>query len=147
MITSVKQLHRNYLATVSTRHNIFRPGALLVDVATKTSLKLVLNPNIVKCRLPILYLLIWWISFNFRTKHGNDAAVFHYDVIKWKHFCALLVICAGNSPVPGEFPTQRPVTRSFGVLFFICAFTNGLIINRKAGHLRRYSVHYDIIVM
>ena len=24
-------------------------------------------------------------------------------------------ICAGNSPVPGEFPTQRPVTRSFDV--------------------------------
>ena len=25
--------------------------------------------------------------------------------------------CAGNWPVPGEFPTQRPVTRSFGVHF------------------------------
>ena len=24
---------------------------------------------------------------------------------------------AGNSPVPGEFPTQRPVTRSFDVYF------------------------------
>ena len=29
----------------------------------------------------------------------------------------LLAICAGNSPVTGEFPTQRPVTRSFGVFF------------------------------
>ena len=28
-------------------------------------------------------------------------------------FSALLAICAGNSPVPGEFPAQRPVTRSF----------------------------------
>ena len=28
---------------------------------------------------------------------------------------ALLAICAGNSPVPGEFPAQRPVTRSFDV--------------------------------
>ena len=39
----------------------------------------------------------------------------------WHHqmgtFSALLTICAGNSPVPGEFPTQRPVTRSFGVFF------------------------------
>ena len=26
-------------------------------------------------------------------------------------------ICAGNSPVPGEFPAQRPVTRSFDVFF------------------------------
>ena len=37
----------------------------------------------------------------------------------WRHqmetFSALLAICAGNSPVPGEFPTQRPVTRSFDV--------------------------------
>ena len=32
-------------------------------------------------------------------------------------FSALLVIWAGNSPVPGEFPTQRPVTRSFDVYF------------------------------
>ena len=29
----------------------------------------------------------------------------------------LLAICAGNSPVPGEFPTQKPVTRSFDVFF------------------------------
>ena len=32
-------------------------------------------------------------------------------------FSALLAICAGNSPVIGEFPTQRPVTQSFGVFF------------------------------
>ena len=32
-------------------------------------------------------------------------------------FSALLAISAGNSPVPGEFPAQRPVTRSFDVFF------------------------------
>ena len=32
-------------------------------------------------------------------------------------FSALLAICAGNSPVPGEFPTQMTVTRSFDVSF------------------------------
>ena len=32
-------------------------------------------------------------------------------------FSALLSICAGNSPVPGEVPAQRPVTRSFDVYF------------------------------
>ena len=39
----------------------------------------------------------------------------------WRHqmetFSALLAIRAGNSPVPGDFPTQRPVTRSFDVFF------------------------------
>ena len=32
-------------------------------------------------------------------------------------FSALLAICAGNSPVTGEFPTQRPVTWTFDVFF------------------------------
>ena len=32
-------------------------------------------------------------------------------------FSALLAICAGNSPVSGEFPAQRPVTRSVDVFF------------------------------
>ena len=32
-------------------------------------------------------------------------------------FSALLAICAGNSRVTSEFPSQRPVTRSFDVFF------------------------------
>ena len=32
-------------------------------------------------------------------------------------FSALLAICAGNSPVTGEFPTQRPVAQSYDVFF------------------------------
>ena len=35
-------------------------------------------------------------------------------------FSALLAFCAGNSPIPGEFPAQRPVTRSFDVFFDLC---------------------------
>ena len=39
----------------------------------------------------------------------------------WRHqmetFPALLAVCAGNSPVTGEFPTQRPETGSFHVFF------------------------------
>ena len=32
-------------------------------------------------------------------------------------FSELTAFCAGTSPVPGEFPSQRPVTRSFDVSF------------------------------
>ena len=32
-------------------------------------------------------------------------------------FYALLVLCVGNSPVTGEFPTQRPVTRRFDIFY------------------------------
>ena len=39
----------------------------------------------------------------------------------WRHQMettyALLAIYAGNSPVAGEFPTQRPVMRIFDVFF------------------------------
>ena len=45
-----------------------------------------------------------------------------FDVFPWwRHqietFSALLAIFAGNSPVTGEFPAQRLVTRSFDVFF------------------------------
>ena len=32
-------------------------------------------------------------------------------------FPALLALCAGNSPVTAEFPTQRPMTQNFDVFF------------------------------
>ena len=41
----------------------------------------------------------------------------------WRHqletFSVLLVICAGNSPVTGEIPEERPVTRIFDVFFIL----------------------------
>ena len=50
-----------------------------------------------------IYVLIW------------NETVFSW----WRHqmvtFSALLAICAGNSPVSGEFPAQTPVTRSFDI--------------------------------
>ena len=55
----------------------------------------------------------WW--------HGNSNK-FRVKIRSWWHhqietFSALLAICAGNLPVPSEFSAQRPVTRSFDVLF------------------------------
>ena len=46
----------------------------------------------------------------------------HGTLISWwrremKTFSALLALCAENSSVTGEFPLQRPVTRSIDVLF------------------------------
>ena len=44
-------------------------------------------------------------------------------VIWWRHqmdtFSALLALCAGNPPVTGEFPSQRPVTRSFELFYYL----------------------------
>ena len=58
---------------------------------------------------------------------------------------ALLAICTRNPPVTGEFPAQRPVTRSFDI--FICALMNGWVNTGEAGDCRRHRAHYYVIVM
>ena len=72
------------------------------------------------------------------------------NVARWRHqtetFSALLALCAWNPPVTVEFPSQRPVARSFNV-FLICALTNGWVNNREAGDLRHHRARYDVMVM
>ena len=46
---------------------------------------------------------------------------------------ALLAICAGNSPVFDEFPSQRPVTRSFEVFCYLC---NNRRLSKQSGRRR-----------
>ena len=52
--------------------------------------------------------------------HDRQGTVYH-SVTWWHHhmetFSASLSLCAGNSPVTGEFLTQRPVMRSFDIFF------------------------------
>ena len=61
-------------------------------------------------------------------------------------FSALLAICAGNSPVPGEFPHKDQWR---GALMFplICVWINGWVNIRDAGDLSLYRAHYDVTVM
>ena len=54
-----------------------------------------------------------------------------------KTFSASLALCAGNSPVAGEFPSHRPVARSL----------NCWVNNREAGDLRYHCAHYDVTVV
>ena len=61
------------------------------------------------------------VSFSKGGSIAGSAACWIPQHAWWRYqmgtFSALLAICAGNSPVPGEFPGQRPVTRSFDVFF------------------------------
>ena len=69
----------------------------------------------------------------------------------WRHqmetFSALLALCAGNSPVSGEFPSQRPVTQSFDVFFDLCP--NRQLSKQSWGWWfdTLYRAHYNVIVM
>ena len=57
-----------------------------------------------------------WV--NSHTQKKNKKKIL---IAWWRHqmetFSALLTICAGNPPVTGKFPAQRPVTLSFDVFF------------------------------
>ena len=67
---------------------------------------------------------------------------------RWRHqmetFSAVLALCAGNSSMTGEFPAQRPMTRSFDV-FFDLSLNKRLSKQSWAGDLRRHRAHYDVI--
>ena len=64
----------------------------------------------------------------------------------WRHqmetVSTLLALCVENLPITSEFPSQRPVTRSFDGLFDM-PWTKGLVNNRNAGDLRRHRADND----
>ena len=70
----------------------------------------------------------------------------HDDVIKWKHFPRNWPFVRGihrgpvNSPHKGQW-------RGALMFSFICVWINNWVNNREADDLRRYSAHYDVIVM
>ena len=90
------------------------------------------------------FVYVWYTFFHIIDLRCNKLSPF---AAWWRHqmetFSALLAICAGNSPASGEFPAQRPVTRSFDVFFDVRVWVNTC----EAGHLRRYRIHYDVIVL
>ena len=67
----------------------------------------------------VVLLSIWPLGTNF-----SEISVELYNEMWWCHqmetFSAYLAFCAENSPVTGEFPSQRSVTRSFDVFFDLC---------------------------
>ena len=65
--------------------------------------------------------VVWGLSERLLDTVYSHVSGILVEISWWRHqmetFSALLAICAGNSPVPGEFPAQRPVTRGFDVFF------------------------------
>ena len=68
---------------------------------------------------PLLYKTQTWFLITCKQNAGSLGRVGEYTW--WRHqmetLFSLLAICAGNSPVTGEFPAHRPVTRSFDLSF------------------------------
>ena len=80
------------------------------------------------------------------STHAKTECTFSW----WRHpmetFSASQAICTGNSPVPGEFPAQRPVTRSFDV-FFDPRPNERLSKQSWGWWFETLSHNYDVIVM
>ena len=71
---------------------------------------------------PSHYLKQCWLMIKCVLRHSAESifTINHDDVIKWKHFPRYTDHLCGEFTGPGEFPTQRPVTRSFDVYFDLC---------------------------
>ena len=80
------------------------------------------------------------------VRYNLNSLSCHDDVIKWKHFPRNWPFVRGihrspvNSPHKGQWR---------GALMFtlICARIYGWVNTREAGDLRRYRLHYDVIVI
>ena len=110
--------------------------------------------GLVHCRLwdwCIVGFWIWSIPYTWKDWDGNAPGnMGKFTTAWWRHqmetFSALLAICAGNSPVPVNFP-HKGQWRAALMFALICVWISAWINNRKAGDLRRYCAHYDVIVM
>ena len=96
---------------------------------------------------PTLYMSMMSFESTSRTSGIiHSTFTIHDDVIEWKHFPRYWPFVQGihrspvNSPHKGQWR---------GALMFslICVWINGWANNREASDLRRYRVHYDVIVM
>ena len=60
---------------------------------------------------------LWGPVCSVTTGLNTRAACVPWWRYQMEPFSSLLALCVGNSPVTGEFPEQRPVTRSFDVFY------------------------------
>ena len=81
------------------------------------------NGGLDEVRTPTSFLLSWW-------RHHMEA------------LSALLAMCAGNSPVTGEYP-QKGQRRGALLFSLICDWINAFVNTREAGDLRRHPAHYE----
>ena len=64
-----------------------------------------------------IFLSFQYVMFQYIRRCYNGSLWWCHQMVTSS---ALLVLCVGNSPVTGEFPSQRPVTRSFDVFLDLC---------------------------
>ena len=85
-------------------------------------------------------------QWNDCVKHA--ARIFHDDVHhQMDTFSTLLTICAGNSPVTGEFPAHIGQWCRALMFSLMCTWINSWANNGEAGDLRLHRAHYYVTVV
>ena len=103
-------------------------------------------------QMKLLILLRWncWYIWKLLVLLGGSYWYFLVEDMSWCHqmdtFSVLLTLCAGNSPVTSEFPSQRPVMWIFYV-FFDLHLNKRLSKKPCSCFLRCHCTHYDVTVM
>ena len=96
---------------------------ILIGIHTFSFKKIHLNMSSAKWRpfcfsLNVLNPMASW------CRHMDTLVMWHWYYPWWRHqmetFSAFLALCAGNSPITGKFPSQRPVMRRFDIFFHLC---------------------------
>ena len=128
---------------------------VLLCVVVLTTFSSFTGPDIVKMIIPIL---TYSVRATLTEKGRNEPLILctfllTYSMMtssNWNIFRVTGHLC-GEFTDHGEFPSQRPVTRSFDVIFDLrlwsAPWINSWVNNREAGDLRRHHAHYDVIVM
>ena len=117
--------------------------AIIIDSFTSV----VLNQDVSNLHVPCWFsLLVLSHSLSFSSHpYFLPSSAKHFANIMLTssngHIFRVTNLCAGSSPVTGEFHIQRPVTRSFDVF-------SDLRLNQKLSkQWRRNRAHYDITVI
>ena len=95
------------------------------------------------CIIMTLKISLCFSGFSYPLHH-----IFTWRRHQMETFSVLLALCARNSTVTGEFPSQSPVMQSFDV--FVDLRLNKPLNKQsqvEAGDLRRHRTHYDVTVM
>ena len=87
----------------------------------------------------------WWHRSLPLSKSPVPPGAIKFVMTSRKHFPCYWAF-AGNPLVTGEFPSYRPVTRSFDDFFDLC-LNKRLSKNRHNAEFRRYRAHCDVIVV
>ena len=98
----------DYIYFVDLAHEVQTLFNDRTTITMVTELILGLRPGNERRRYKVTPSLIGWVQTENQPCHQMES------------FSVLLALCAGNSPVTGEFPAQWPVTRSFSIFFDLC---------------------------